>query len=320
MPFFILLLMMAAGLRAQAPEAEIRADVPLVLAPVTVTDKKGNFIDGLTADDFRLTDDGSARKIRLDTSDTVVAPVSLVVLIQSSGISAPELARIARVGGLIKPLVAGERGQAAVATYDREVRTVEGFTPDSTRIQTAFEHLRSLGNRDAHLLDAVVEGVKMLETRPPGNRRTMLILGESRDRGSKTKLNDAIERAQRAGVVIYFGSYSVQASTFASSPQDAPPLPGDANYTVAIGEVIRLGKTNTAGALTRSPGGRHLSFLRQSALEDTISRVGAEVHSQYLLSFVPVENKNAGFHSIQVAVPSHPEAVIRVRPGYWAQR
>ena len=57
-------------------DSTIRSDVPLVLAPVTVTDKKGNSIDGLTADDFRLTDDNVARKIRVDTSDTVdVEPV-----------------------------------------------------------------------------------------------------------------------------------------------------------------------------------------------------------------------------------------------------
>ena len=45
-------------LHAQEPEssATIRANVPLVLAPVTVTDKKGNFIDGLKVEDFRLTD------------------------------------------------------------------------------------------------------------------------------------------------------------------------------------------------------------------------------------------------------------------------
>lgn len=318
-PLVLLVAVCAVG-RAQAPETEIRADVPLVLAPVTVTDKQGHSIDGLTADDFRLTDDGASRKIRADTSDTVVAPVSLMVLIQSSGIAAPALARIARVGGLIKPLVAGERGQAAVATYDREVRGVQDFTTDSTRIQVAFEHIRSVGNRDAHLFDAVAQGVKMLETRPLGNRRIMLIIGESRDRGSTAKLGDIVEQAQRAGVAIYFGTYSAQASTFASSAADAPPLPGDADYIAGINEVIRMGRKNAADALARGTGGRHLAFLRQSALEDAIGQVGAEIHSQYLLSFVPVMNANTGFHPVQVAVPSRPDAVIRVRPGYWARK
>src|SRR4051794_25441958 len=77
-----------------AQEPTIRTNVPLVLAPVTVTDKKGVPIDGLTADDFILNDDGVRRKIRVDTSDTVLAPVSLVVAVQCSGIAAAELAKI----------------------------------------------------------------------------------------------------------------------------------------------------------------------------------------------------------------------------------
>ncbi len=39
----------------------------------------------------------------------------------------------------------------------------------------------------------------MLETRPENSRRILLILSESRDRGSKMKLAPAIEMAQRAG-------------------------------------------------------------------------------------------------------------------------
>src|SRR5579862_7976825 len=105
----------------QEPEnPTLRANVPLVLAPVTVADKKGNFIDGLAASDFVLTDDGVPRQIRMDTSDTVLAPVAVVVAIQSSGISTPELVKIRRVGGLIKPLVAGDRGQVAVIAFDDE--------------------------------------------------------------------------------------------------------------------------------------------------------------------------------------------------------
>jgi len=311
-------------LLAQEPDnSPIRANVPLVLAPVTVTDKKGNFIDGLSVDDFRLTDEGVPQKIRMDTSDTVLAPVSLMVLIQASGISAPALARIERVGGLIKPLVIGQRGQAAVIEFDDEIRVRTDFTPDSDLISAAFQRTRSRSIHTARLIDAVAEGVKMLDTRSPNNRRVMLILSESRDRGSKSKLSDVIEQAQRAGVAVYAATYSVQGSTFLSSPSTTPSMPGgDGNLDILGGalELARIGKANVADALARTSGGRHLSFLTLESLESVISRAGEEIHSQYLLSFTPTPSTKDGFHQIQVAIPSHPEALIRVRLGYWPQK
>jgi VWFA-related protein len=313
-----------APLLAQGQDGTtIRANVPLVLAPVTVTDKKGNFIDGLKVEDFRLNDDGVPQQIRMDTSDTVLAPVSLMVLIQASGISAPVLARTEQVGGMIKPLVIGERGKAAVIEFDDEIRVRTDFTADSSVIRTAFEGTRSRSIRRARLIDAVIEGVKMLDTRPPNNRRVMLILSESRDRGSKSKLSEAIELAQRAGVVVYPATYSVQSSTFVSKPSDSPSMPGGDNSVDLLGGAIelgRIGKTNVAAALARATGGHHLAFLTLALLEAAISRAGEEIHSQYLLSFTPTSSPKETFHQIQLAIPSRPDAVIRVRPGYWPQK
>jgi VWFA-related protein len=145
----------------------------------------------------------------------------------------------------------------------------------------------------------------------------MMVLGESRDRGSKHKLAEAVEMAQRAGVVIYSLTYSAQGEAWTSSSENAPPMPGDADYLGAIGEIVRLGKTNHADAFARATGGRHLSFLKVGSLEAVVSRTGEEIHSQYLLSFVPQESKNTGLHRIEVHVTKYPEAVVRARPGYW---
>jgi len=38
------------------------------------------------------------------------------------------------------------------------------------------------------------------------------------------------------------------------------------------------------------------------------------------LSFTPTPSAKDGFHQIQVAIPSHPDAVVRVRMGYWPQK
>ena len=112
-----------------AQDSPIKTNVHLVLVPTTVTDKKGMLIDGLHEDDFVVTDDGVPQKIHMDTSDTVLAPVSLVVLVQSSGISEPALARIRLVGAMIQPLVIGQKGQAAVIAYDTEVRLTRSSLP-----------------------------------------------------------------------------------------------------------------------------------------------------------------------------------------------
>jgi VWFA-related protein len=306
----------AVALLAQEPT--IRTNTSLVLAPVTVTDSKGKYIDGLQPEDFILRDDGAdVKQFEMDTSDTVLAPLALVIAIQSSGISQPALEKIHRVGGMIQPLVSGEKGEAAVLAYDIELRVLQDFTRDSDKINGAFEIIEGRTIKNGKLLEAVEKGVEMLKTRPENYRRVMLILGESRDRGSKIKLAKAVEDAQRAGVAVYPITYSAQATAWTAKPQDNPSLPMGPDYGGAIVELSRLGTTNAAEALARSTGGRHLSFARLQGLEEAIARLGEELHSQYLLSFSPAESKNKGYHTILVGVKGHPNAVIRARPGYW---
>jgi VWFA-related protein len=303
-----------------AQDQALKTNVHLVLVPTTVTDKKGLLIDGLHEDDFVVTDDSVRQKIHMDTSDTVLSPVSLVVLVQSSGISAPALARIRLVGAMIQPVVIGERGQAAVIAYDTEVQTYQEFTSDGGKIRAAFENIIPRTIRQAKMIDAVLEGMKMLATRPENYRRIMMVMGESRDRGSKHKLAEAVEMAQRAGVVIYSITYSAQGEAWSSSSENAPPVPGDADYIGAIGELVRLGKTNDADAFAKATGGRHLAFLKLGSLEAVVSRTGEEIHSQYLLSFAPLESKNSGLHHIEVHIAKFPDAVVRARPGYWPEK
>jgi VWFA-related protein len=305
---------------ALVAQDSIRTNVHLVLVPTTVTSKRGDLIDGLAAGDFIVTDDGVRQKVRMDTSDTVQAPVSLVVLVQSSGISTPALARIRQVGPMIQPLVIGQRGQAAVIAYDTDVRVYQEFTSDSTKIREAFENIVPRTIKQAKLIDALIEGMKMLGTRPENYRRIMIVLGESRDRGSKQKLAEAVETAQRAGVVIYSLTYSAEGQAWTSSSEDDPSMPGDADYIGAIKEVSRLATKNDANAFARATGGRHLSFLTEKSLQAAMARLGEEIHSQYLLSFVPTDTKNLGVHRIEVKIAKFPNAVVRARAGYWPER
>lgn len=293
-----------------------------MLAPATVTDRHGKLIDGLTVDDFVVSDEGVKQSISLDTSDTVLAPVALVFAVQSSGISQPVLAKLRQIGGLIHPVITGQRGQTALLAYDSDVRVLESFTTDSDTVRTSLAGIDARTYRSAALADTVMQAVRMLSTRPTNFRRILLIIGESRDRGSKTKIKPAIEAAQRAGVIVYPITYSPQKVAWTARPQDDPPLPGDMNLGDAFAELGRMTSPNAADSLAFTSGGRHLSFATLKGLEEALAVTGKEIHSQYLLSFAPTGadgvSVHPGYHRLSVKVSSRPDAVVRARPGYWA--
>ncbi len=85
-----------------------------------------------------------------------------------------------------------------------------------------------------------------------------------------------------------------------------------------IGELIRLHKPDLSRLFTKTTGGRELSFLKKSALEQAIQLVSEEVHRQYVLSFEPKGGDPGTFHSIRVAVRNRPELRAKTRDGYWA--
>jgi VWFA-related protein len=318
--FLLLALLLPVFAQQEPPSPTIRTDVPLVLVPVSVTDKKGNLIDGLKQEDFRLTDDGYPQQIRLDTPDTLVAPVSMVILVQANRIAVPAVTRLQQVAPLVKPVIVGQQGQAAVIAFDDEARVLQDFTFDADAIRSAIGRIPARTVKKSAMLDAVGEAVKLLRKRPASDRKVIFLVSESRDRGSKLTLREARELAERSGAVVYSATYSVQKQYFTTSPETAPSLPDAANYFDVFTEFGRMTTANAAGTLARATGGRHLSFTTVEALENLIKRMGDEIHSQYLLSFAPRESRNMGFHELEVTIPSRKEAVIRVRQGYWPER
>ena len=75
-------LVCAAPVLAQTEPAPIRVKVDLVSVAVRVTDKQGHYIQGLSAEDFTVTEDGQKQKIAF--FDRESEPISMSVLVDSS--------------------------------------------------------------------------------------------------------------------------------------------------------------------------------------------------------------------------------------------
>jgi VWFA-related protein len=331
---------LAVSLFAQDPRFDVQSR--LVLVPVTVTDGKGRVIEGLDTSDFLVRDNGRPVKVAVDTFTTGVAPIALIVAVQSSGISAPVLAKVLKIGAMIEPLITGERGCAGLLSFAEKVEWLQDCTNDADALTRAFQRLRTGQEKSARMLDAVHEAIERLRARPHV-RRVLLLISESRDRGSETDLESALLGAEAAGITIYAATYSAIRTAFTTRPSDnppppqpkAPPLPtrepesppGRERGPIpppsqrldmlgGLAEIVRMGKTNTTQVLTSRTGGVTLPFTRQKGLEEAIEKLGGELHTQYVLSFAP-EAASPGHHTIEVRITRKGEFRVRARPAYW---
>ena len=302
---------------AVAQEINFRATVPVVVSPVTVTDGKGRLVDGLEADDFQVADNGRPVAFRLETVDALTSPLALAVVAQTNDVSAHALLKIRKVGAMLQPLLTGERGAAAVVTYAERAEVAQDFTQDAGEMSRAMAQLRAAPERTARMLDAVSLAAATLAARPAGERRVILLLGESRDRGSETALEAVLEQLQRSNIQLYAATYSTTKTQFATKGSEMPrPSGGGLDLIGGLGELVRLGKANTAEVLAAHSGGRKLPFSTLRGLESLLTRVGAELHGHYVISF-PATGPE-GYHALEVTLKQARGRSVVARQGYWA--
>jgi VWFA-related protein len=319
--------------------SQFKSTVPLVVAPTTVTDSRGRYVDGLTPEDLILYDNSVPQAIQMDW---MTYPIDLVVAVETGSNAGAVIDKLGGSGILFTQLLAADAGQTAVISFSDEVKVHQGFTGDPDRVIHALRMLRKEG-AGAAVLDALRQALVMLEARPPGRRRIILMVAEKRDRASQATLVEVMERVQRLNAAVYWLTYSpllepftVKAKTaedlkpeaerikmakcaWCPKPDDTP-VPADlgpGGLLYAIGELARLHQPDLSGLFTAATGGRTLSFLKKNGLEQAIQLVGEEVHRQYILSFEPKGGEPGKFHAIRVVVKNRPELQANTREGYW---
>lgn len=333
----------SAAIKATDPDlprkSEFSYTLKNVLVPTTVFDRDNHIVNGLTVADFALYDNDRPQRIQ---ADVVFQPISLVIAIQANGQVDALIPKIRKIGAELDTLVLGDSGEAAVIAFDHRVQVLQGFTSEKGKMEEAIKKISVYGSAQSRLNDAMMEGINLLKRRPLNRRRIMLVISETRDGSSAAKPRQVLLEAQFANVLVY----SIDISHFISSisrtpptprpdpaPADAHHVPGGGystpttqaqaqlgNVLPAFNEIFRGVKgifiDNPIEAMTKFTGGREYSFATQASLDKAVRDLGEEIHSQYLLSYVP-SNEEGGYHNIHVDVIGRPNMKVRSRPGYW---
>jgi VWFA-related protein len=320
--------------------AQFKSTVPLVVAPTTVKDSKGRFVDGLTPEDLILYDNNVPQTIQMDW---MTYPIDLVVAVQTGEASGAVIDKLGGSGILFSQLVAAEAGETAVITFSDEVTVRQEFTADPDQVTRALKMLRKDG-AGATTLDAMRHALRMLEQRPPGRRRIVLMIAEKRDRSSAATLAQVVEQVQRQNAAVYWLTYSPFLQPFTVKPKtkedlkpeaerikrqecalcpkpDLTPVPpdlGPGGMLYGLGELFRMNQPDLTALFTKTTGGRSIGFFKKNGLEEAIQAVGEEVHRQYILSFQPKSSEAGQFRAIRAEVKNRPKLEVRTREGYWS--
>jgi VWFA-related protein len=322
--------------------------VKAVQAPVTVLDYQGRVVTGLNALDFQLYDNN---KLQENISEDLAGhPISLVVAIQANAGMEKILPQIRRIGSLFDGLVIGEEGEIAVVSFDHQVKVLTNFTSDPDQIHMAFagkdksgNYLLRAGSWTSALNDATMESIRMLEHRPANRKRIVIVISESRDQGSGLHVRDVLTRAEFANVVIYPMDVSHLLTSLTATPEPTrqstiPPggqyLPNgqvntpttdqqnnnNGDWTPLFKDLFIAAKAifvpNPLEVYSRYTGGREFPFYSQKQLEKAVSDIGQELHNQYILTYIPNDRGEAGYHTIKVTV-NKPGLKVFTREGYW---
>ena len=335
-----------AGIAVYAQESPaervIRSNVTVVVAPTTVTDRDGRYVHDLKPSQFTLYDNDKAQTIKVDET---FAPISLVVAIQADQKVEPVIPKLQKIGSLLTSLIAGEKGEVAILSFDHRLQVLQDFTDDTTKVQEGLKKLKP-GSSTSRMIDAVEKASQMLKSRSKERRRIVLLIAESRDKGSEGRLRESLATTQMDDVMVYalnMSRFYTETMTGPGIPRPDPIPPGarhvpagavntpttnsqmtgsqgyGVNLVPLLGEIFRDTKgifvDNPVEVFTKYTGGRETGFVSQKSLENAVSEIGREIHNQYIISYNPDNKIEGGFHTIRVDVTGAYN--VRTRPGYW---
>jgi VWFA-related protein len=345
----LLSLLCIAGLvAAQTPQAAPKPDddpkfsisTHTVLVPVSVRQRNGDVVNGLTPYDFEVYDNNKPQKI---SEDITSHPISLVLVIQANSSVAHFLPKIDKLGSMIQSSLLGDNGEAAVIAFDHRIQTILPMTADLDKLSPALKKITA-GSSTSVVNDAVMGAINMLRNQPPERRRIVIVIAQNKNGGSEIHTREVMSAADFAQVSIYAIDISKMISDLTATPQYSRPnpIPPEArapvqgnmqtpttesqndmgNWIPALQEIFDVAKgvfvPNPLSVYARYTGGHAYSFMTQKDLEHAIAAISETLHSEYMLTYRPTNIDEVGFHQIVVRV-KHGDMKITTRDGYyWA--
>ena len=276
-----------------------------VRLPITVTDKKGQFVSGLTQNDFVILEDKVPQQIETFSDDlSLTTPLYVAVLMDTSPSTAGKLKfQQESAMNFIQTVVKPRKDRVLFGTFDNEVSLLQDFTDKLDLLDKAVYGVKKMGTQTA-LYDAIWQFCDEKMRSVPG-RRVLLLVTDGEDTYSRATIRDAIDIAQRTETTIF--AISTKAGFLGT-------VPG-----VEAGQVSDK-KDRDLQTLAEETGGVAFFTGDMLSLERSFSKISKELRAQYLVTYNPTNKSYDGtFRKIDVKLnDGHGDLKVRTKRGYKA--
>ena len=276
-----------------------------VRLPITVTDKKGQFVSGLTQSDFLVLEDKVPQQIDSFTSEqNNNLPLYVGVLMDTSPSTAGKLKfEQESAMNFIQTVVRPRRDRVLFATFDDQITLRQDFTDRLELLDRAVFAVKNTGEKTA-LYDAIWEFCDE-KMRSAQGRRALVVITDGDDTYSRADINDAIDIAQRTETTIF--AISTKAGLSGT-------VPG-----VEAGTIKDQGDKGL-DRLCDETGGMAFFTGDMLSLERSFTKIANELRSQYLITYRPTNDRYDGSYrkvDVRLANPND-KYRLRTKRGYKA--
>ena len=263
----------------------------------TVTDKHNKFIKDLKKDQFKILDNNRPPRQILDFAAETDLPLRVGLLIDASNSIRDRFlfeqdAAIAFLHQIIRP----KTDKAFVLAFDEVWDLTQDFTNDLDKLTKGIKVIRPGGG--TAMWDAVFYACrdKLMKEKETGPvRRAIILVSDGDDNQSRVLRQEAIEMAQRAGVIVY---------TISTNLSNSPGDEGDRSLKM----------------LADATGGQAFFPFKLQDVANAFHDINEELRSQYSVFYKP-ENfeANGQFRPIQI-VAENKKYRVRAKKGYYVPR
>jgi VWFA-related protein len=293
---------LAGGLALAAPPGQIRVQINVVNLFATVRDKHKSVVTGLKQDDFEVYEDGQPQEISYFSAESNL-PITLGILMDTSGSEYYMLSGEKEAGSRFLARVLRKGDLAMVMSFDTDVDLLADFTDDRGQLNRAINRaqinapsggmiaqgpLPTSGTGGTNFYDAVYLAAHDKLSAEAG-RKAIVVLTDAEDTGSKVKLQEAIEAAQRTDTVVHI------------------------LLVAADG-----GDQTVSRRLTDETGGRTIIVRSEKNLEQAFDQISEELRNQYTIGYSPSNKAHDGsYRKVKVELKNKEYSAL-TRRGYYA--